>query len=154
MSVLHPLLYAEDEEDDVFFVKRAFLDAGIGNPLVVVADCDSAVEYLSGTGRYSNRAEYPLPCLILLDLNLPGRSGFELLKWIRSQPSLCTLPVLILTSSTQEADIHRAYMHGANAFLVKPGKPTELLGMVKALKEFWLVHNRSVKDCGKYAITT
>jgi CheY-like chemotaxis protein len=128
MGPPHPVLYAEDEEDDVFFLQRAFCEAGIANPLVVVSDGDAAMEYLSGTGRYENRAEYPFPCLVLLDLNLPARSGLDVLKWIRGQPAMCGLPVLVLTSSTQEADIQQAYLYGANAYLVKPGKPAELLG--------------------------
>lgn len=143
MSALSPILYAEDEENDVYFLQRAFADASITNPLVIVRSGDAAVDYLSGEGDYADRVRYPLPCLALLDLNLPGKSGLEVLKWIRAQPSLCTLPVLMLTSSTQESDIHRAYVQGANGFLIKPGKPAELLAMVKALGEFWLVHNCS-----------
>ncbi len=141
---INPILYAEDEEDDVFFVQRAFKDAGILNPLVVVPDGSLAVDYLSGTGPYLNRAEHRLPCLVLLDLNLPNQSGLEILKWIRKNPAICGLPVVMLTSSAQEADIHRAYIQGANGFLVKPGTPAELLTMIKAIKDYWLIHNRAV----------
>src|SRR6185369_2526448 len=112
MTRLNPVLYAEDEEDDVFFLRKAFHDAGIRNPLAIVTDGDAAVDYLSGQGRYGDRDRFPLPCLALLDLNLPGRSGLEVLKWIRAQPSMCTLPVLMLTSSSQETDLHRAYIQG------------------------------------------
>jgi CheY-like chemotaxis protein len=147
----HPVLYAEDEEDDVFFVKKAFKDAGISNPLVVVPDGRLAVDYLSGVGLYADRKQHPLPCLVLLDLNLPETSGLEILKWIRIQPSICALPTLLLTSSSQEADIHRAYRQGANGFLVKPGNPAELLTMIKAIKDYWLLQNRSVRDCLKFS---
>src|SRR4051812_10546785 len=95
-----PILYAEDEEDDVLFVQRAFKDAKILNPLVVVPDGLSAIDYLGGAGRYANRAEHPLPCLALLDFNMPQTSGLDVLKWIRTQPSVCTLPVIMLTSSS------------------------------------------------------
>src|SRR5438105_4593110 len=119
---IKPILYAEDEENDAFFMQRAFQQAGILNPLVVVADGKRAIDYLSGGGPYANRDEHPLPCLVLLDLNIPIKSGLEVLKWIRSQPSLSTLPVVVVTSSTQDSDIHRAYIMGTNSYLVKPGK--------------------------------
>jgi CheY-like chemotaxis protein len=150
---MNPIFYAEDEEDDVFFLRKAFEKAGVPNPLAVVPDGLAAIEYLSGNGEYSDRAGHPLPCLALLDLNLPNKSGLEILEWIRAQPSFSPLPVLILTSSTQEADVHRAYRLGANGFLVKPGKPDELLAMVKAIRDFWLIHNRAVRDTLKYSAT-
>ena len=109
-----PILYAEDDENDAFLANHAFEKAGILNPLVVVSDGKAAIEYLAGTAQYANRTEYPLPCLVLLDLKMPGVSGLEVLKWIRSQRSVCTLPVLMLTSSNQDGDVHRAYILGAN----------------------------------------
>jgi CheY-like chemotaxis protein len=141
-----PVLYAEDEPDDVFLMQRAFRDAGIENPLVVVNDGRAAVDYLSGQGKYSSREQFPLPAVVILDLKMPRLSGLEVLKWIRSQPTLVTLPVVMLTSSNNDADIHRAYLQGANGYLVKPGKPSELLSMVKALKDFWLLHNRNISE--------
>jgi CheY-like chemotaxis protein len=147
---MNAILYAEDEEDDVFFIQTAFKQAAIENPLIIVPDGNRAVEYLAGTGSYADRSRHPLPCLGLLDLNMPGKSGLEVLQWIRSQPAICSLPVLMLTSSTQEADVHRAYIQGANGFLVKPSNPAALLTMVKAIKDYWLVQNRTVKDALKY----
>jgi CheY-like chemotaxis protein len=143
---IKPILYVEDEEDDAFFVKRAFDQAGIVNPLIVVSDGQEAIDYCAGSGRYKNRDEYPLPCLVLLDLNIPKKSGLEVLKWIRTQPSVSTLPVLVITSSSQHSDIHRAYLQGANAYLVKPSKSNELVEMVKAIKDFWLIQNRAVQE--------
>ncbi len=148
---LNPILYAEDEQDDVFFVQRAFKETGILNDLVSVPDGDLAVDYLAGAGAYSNRAKHPLPCLALLDINMPKKSGLEVLKWVRAQPAICALPVIMLTSSSEEADIHRAYIQGANGFLVKPAKPDELLAMVRAIKDYWLIQNRAVRDCLKYS---
>ena len=113
--------------------------------LIVVPDGEEAVNYCSGVGAYSNRNEYPLPCLLLLDLNMPRKSGLEVLKWVRSEPSISTLPVIVLTSSLHDADIHRAYVQGANAYLVKPTNPGELLVLVKTIKDFWLTHNRMPK---------
>jgi len=137
-----PILYAEDDDNDTVLVARAFQQAALANPLVVVPNGDEAIDYLSGAGRYSDRARHPLPCLALIDLNMPGKTGLEVLKWIRGRPPIRTLPVLILTSSTHESDVKNAYLQGANGYLVKPGGPAELLAMVKAIRDFWLEQNR------------
>ena len=136
-----PILYAEDEENDAFFLRRAFKQANISHPLVVVSDGQEAIDYCAGRGRYSNRMEYPLPCLVLLDLNMPRKSGIEVLKWIREEPSAQTLPVIVLTSSLQDSDIQRAYVQGANAYLAKPSQPEGLVDMAKAIRDFWLTRN-------------
>jgi len=137
------ILYAEDDENDVFLMKRAFRQAGIENPPEIVTDGQAVIDYLSGTNGYADREKFPLPTLLLLDLKLPIKSGLEVLKWIRSTPSCCTLPVIMLTSSNQNSDIHRAYILGANSYLVKPGKPDQLLTMVNTIKDFWLTLNQS-----------
>ena len=136
-----PVLYAEDDENDVFFMQRAFKQAGIVNPLRIVTNGQRAVEYLAGTGPYANRELHPMPGLVLLDLSMPGKSGHDVLKWIRSEPSTSTLPVIVLTSSNQESDIDRAYQMGVNGYLIKPGKPNELVSMVKGIKDHWLSQN-------------
>lgn len=137
-----PILYAEDEPDDVFFMERAFKEAGIAQPLQIVTDGNEVIAYLSGTDPYADRGRFPLPGLVLLDINMPPTSGFEVLKWIRSTPAICTLPVLVLTSSNHESDVQRASLLGANGYLVKPGRPELLVGMVKAFKDYWLAHAR------------
>jgi len=144
---LNPILYAEDEENDAFFLKRAFKQASISHPLVVVSDGQEAIDYCSGGGRYTNRQEHPLPCLLLLDLNMPRKSGLEVLEWIRRDHAIRTLPVIILTSSLQDSDIHRAYIHGANAYLAKPSQPDGLLAVAQSVKDFWLTLNRTVRKC-------
>lgn len=136
------VLYAEDDENDVFFMERAFKQAGIDHRLHIASDGQKTIEYLSGTGAFCDREQYPLPCLILLDLSMPGMSGHEVLKWVRAQPAVCTLPVIVLTSSNQESDIHRAYLIGANGYLIKPGRPEELITMVKGVKDYWLSRKR------------
>jgi CheY-like chemotaxis protein len=123
-------------------MERAFKQAGIANPLVIVRDGQEAIDYCGRSGRYADRAEHSLPCLVMLDLNMPKKSGLDVLKWIRAQPSICTLLVVVVTSSAHDADIHRAYIQGANAYLVKPARPEELVVMVKAIKDFWLAQNR------------
>ena len=142
---LKPILYAEDEENDAFFLKRAFKQASIPHPLVVVSDGQEAIDYCSGSGRYTNRNEYPLPCLVLLDLNMPRKSGLEVLEWIRKEPSVRTLPVIVLTSSLQDSDVYRAYTHGANAYVAKPSQPDGLIALAQTVKDFWLTLNRTAQ---------
>jgi CheY-like chemotaxis protein len=135
-----PILYAEDDDNDAFFVERAFNIAQISNPLFIVGNGKDALDYVGGVGKYSDRAEYPVPCLILLDLKLPMASGLEVLARIRAEQGT-GIPVLMLTSSNQANDISEAYTIGANAYLIKPGKPAELITMVAGIKRFWLSPN-------------
>src|SRR5712675_2813475 len=108
------ILLAEDREDDVVIIRRAFLQGRILNPLFVVKDGEEVISYLNGEGKYSNRPEYPLPELILLDLKMPKLDGFEVLRWIRTQPALAGLRVVVLSSSENIRDVNLAYALGAN----------------------------------------
>lgn len=137
-----PILYVEDEEDDVFLLRHSFKQAGIANRLLSLGDGEAALEYLSGAGEYSNRADYPLPVLLLLDINLPMVSGLEVLKWLRAQPAHRVLPVLILSSSSQDSDIMRAYELGANGYMVKPSGLQKLVTLAQAIRNFWLEQNQ------------
>lgn len=139
------ILYVEDDENDVFLMQHAFQKAGIDNPLEIVPDGQAAIDYLEGKNGFEDRQRFPLPRLVLLDLKLPHRSGLDVLKWIRSSPAFCTMPVIMLTSSNQDSDIHRAYILGVNSYLVKPGKPTELLAMVNTIRDFWLNINQAAR---------
>src|SRR6185436_1684427 len=85
------ILLAEDREDDVLLVRKAFERGAINNPLQVARDGEEAMAYLSGEGNYSNRAEYPLPDLLLLDLKMPRVDGFDVIRWIRRQPQFSSL---------------------------------------------------------------
>lgn len=135
------ILLVEDNSDDVVFMKRASKQAGIVQSFKIAEDGQIAIDYLNGTGPFADRAEYPLPCLVLLDLKLPYKNGHEVLKWIRQHESLKTLPVIMFTTSAEHSDIEAAYQLGANAYLVKPANLNELIGILKALKMFWLEHN-------------
>src|SRR2546426_3282265 len=107
------ILLAEDSETDILLTRRAFAKAKLLNPLHVVRDGVEAIAYLKGDGQYSNRDEYPLPDLLLLDLKMPHKNGLEVLDWIRQQPSLRALRVVVLTSSDQARDVNMAYQLGA-----------------------------------------
>ena len=141
MAGLKPVLYAEDDENDVFLMERAFKKLDMAHPLRIVTDGKQAVAYLAGEELYANREENPLPSLVLLDLSMPGKHGLDVLQWIRSQPKLTGLPVIALTSSNQESDIHRAYLLGANGYLIKPGDPDDLIRMVEGVHQHWLSEN-------------
>jgi CheY-like chemotaxis protein len=138
-----PILLVEDDENDVFFMRRAMNRAEVANPLQVTRDGQDALDYFQGKGNYTDRAQFPLPCLVLLDLKLPRVRGLEVLKWVREQPHLSGLPVVVLTSSAETRDIDVAYRTGANSYLVKPPSADRWMEMVKALAEFWLRHNTS-----------
>jgi len=135
------ILLVEDEVNDVYFMKRAFKEAGILHSVHVAENGQEAMDYLGGEGRHADRGQFPLPCLILLDLKLPRVEGLEVLKWIREQPGLRNIIVVVLTSSRMESDLAKAYRYGANAYLVKPSTPPDLLKMVIVIKQFWLELN-------------
>lgn len=132
------VLLVEDGADDALFLKRAFAKAHAPYGLTIVTGGREAIGYLSGQDKYSDREAYPLPRLILLDLSLPDLPGFEVLRWIRQQPALVQLLVIVLTSSGQSADIRRAYELGANSFLSKPADPSKLTDLVRDLLKHWL----------------
>jgi CheY-like chemotaxis protein len=136
------ILYVEDEETDVMLLQHVLTKAGIHNPVQTVKDGKAAMDYLAGNPPFEDRQLHPLPRLMLLDLNLPYWSGFEVLEWLRQQPQLRRLPVVIFTSSNRPDDIARAYDAGANAYLVKPNALADLSSLVLALRDFWLIHNR------------
>jgi CheY-like chemotaxis protein len=127
MNTKAPLiLLAEDDENDVFFMRRALQKAAIAMPLQVVNNGQQAVDYLNGEGKFSDRELHPLPSVMLLDLKMPFLDGFEVLDWIRAQSSLKTLPVVVLTSSAEDRDRRKAAELGAKAYFVKPPKPETL----------------------------
>ena len=114
------ILIVDDDQNDVLLVKHAFQRAGLRNPIQTVANGLEAKAYLSGEPPYSNRDEYPIPALVLLDIRMPLTDGFEALRWIRQHPRFEHLCVVMLTSVDELRDATRAYQLGANSFLVKP----------------------------------
>ena len=138
----HTLLIVEDDANDRFLIERAFRHAQIANPIQMATDGDEAIAYLSGEGRFADRKAHPLPILVLLDLKLPRRSGIEVLSWIRANPKVAALPVVVLTSSPEGVDVRRAYEAGANSYLVKPVAFEGLHRMIESLGLFWLVLSR------------
>jgi CheY-like chemotaxis protein len=132
------ILYAEDEENDVFLLKLALADLRLPHTLKWVPDGEQAIDYLAGTGTFTDRLRYPLPALVLLDIKMPKTSGLEVLKWIRQQPQFKSLPVVMLTSSLRDEDIAMARQLGADAYLLKVSHPSKLVDLVKSLHDRWL----------------
>ncbi|GBL45318.1 response regulator [Sulfuriferula multivorans] len=142
MNITLPtLLLVEDDPNDIMLFRRAKDKTNLANPLQVVEDGEAAVAYLSGQGQYADRNRYPLPALVLLDLKLPRKSGLEVLAWLREQPGLRRLPVVVMTSSKESTDVGLAYDLGANSYLVKPVAFDNLLEMIKALGLYWFILN-------------
>jgi CheY-like chemotaxis protein len=143
MSAARSILLVEDNEDDVFLMKRALKFAQLEESLQVVRDGQEALDYLAGMGRFADREKYPLPALVLLDLKLPKRSGFEILRWARGDGKMHALVVVIFTSSNQPSDISECYRLGANSYVVKPVDFDQLVEFAKVMKAYWLFHNCS-----------
>ena len=128
------ILLVEDSPDDIFFTKDAFARSRFRNRLHVVEDGEKALKFLRRAGEYANA---PRPHLILLDLNLPKKSGQQVLAEIRADEMLTGLPVVILTTSRDESDILRSYRHHANCYITKPLDVQEFMDIVTSIEYFW-----------------
>ena len=140
MTEKETILLVDDSENDLILMRRAFQKAEFHNPLREVRNGEEAVAYLKGEGVYDDREKFPLPVVMLLDLNMPRMNGFDVLSWIQTQPSLKHLSIIILTASVRMEDVERAYDLGAHSFLVKPASLEKLVGMIRCLRD-WLQYN-------------
>jgi two-component system, chemotaxis family, response regulator Rcp1 len=129
------ILLIEDNPADVVLIQEAFKEARIGNRIAVAADGEEALQYLRGESSFAQSVR---PDLILLDLHLPKRSGREVLAEIKNDPELAEIPVIILTTSSEDEDIHQAYRLHANCYLTKPVDIDSFLELVRGIDEFWL----------------
>lgn len=127
------VLVADDSNYDALLMQTVFQRAGWVRPLLFVQDGEQAISYLGGEGAHADRARFPLPSLLLLDLNMPRKNGFEALAWIRQQPRLQGLHVYILSASSQPEDIQRSYDLGATSYLVKPSNLDGLMHLARTL---------------------
>jgi len=131
------ILLVEDDESDVTFLKRALAKVEMTFPLDVVGNGRLAMDYLAGSGRFVDRATYPSPTHVLLDLKLPEKSGFEVLEWIRGVPALKELRVAILTSSGEGPDLQRAKELSVDCYLVKPMSFALLVEVARGI-DLWI----------------
>ena len=137
------ILVAEDDPTDVFFLQRAFSKAGVPVSLHFVRDGQEVIDYLRGDEPFRDRGMHPLPQLLLLDLKMPRLNGFDVLDWLKRQPGLKRLLVVIFTSSEEAQDINRAYDLGANSYLVKPHAIDDLMRIIQRLESYWLEANKN-----------
>lgn len=131
------VLLVEDDLNDIFLVKRAFKIAQIKNPLQVVTDGQEAINYLRGADKFADRQLYPLPKLVVMDIKMPRRTGFEVLEWAKNDPLLRRIPIVIVSSSDNPADINRAYELGANAYMIKPVDFRAVEHLFESITQYW-----------------
>ena len=136
------LLLVEDDPNDILLFEKALSAKNYPIELIIARDGEEAITYFSDTGGEENQ----IPDMVLLDLKLPRKSGFEVLEWIKNHPQYCTVPVIIFSSSNQIKDLETAYALGANSYLVKPTGFAELNKLVDALGGYWFIHNQNCKN--------
>jgi CheY-like chemotaxis protein len=136
-----PILIVDDSENDAALLKMGLEAAEVVNPLFIMSTYEEAVAYLSGHGQYHDRKAYPPPLIAFLDINMPGRSGFELLEWIRANESSKNLVVLMMSGSSSRTDIARAYRLGANSYLMKHREHEELVKTLRHFRTYWVELN-------------
>ncbi len=140
MNERQTILLVDDSENDLFLMRIAFKKSEFNSPLPEVHNGEEAIAYLKGEGAYNDRNQYPLPAVMLLDLNMPRKNGFDVLKWVRAEPMLKRISIIILSASLRTEDVERAFDLGANAFLVKPATLEQLITMIRRLRD-WLEIN-------------
>lgn len=135
------ILLVEDNPDDVELTRIAFAEAKIANPLIVVGDGAEALDFLFARGRHADRRPEDLPSIVLLDLNLPKVDGREVLQAIRADARTRSLPVVVLTTSTEPLDVEASYALGVNSYIRKPVDFEQFVWAVKQVGLYWLVLN-------------
>jgi CheY-like chemotaxis protein len=139
------VLHVEDDRNDRLLLATTFRNTRIAVNLQAAEDGEKTVDYLTGNGVYADREHYPFPKLVVLDLKLPRKSGFEVLSWIRSQDKLKNLPVVVLSSSEHEAEMQEAIHLGASGYYAKPVSVVSLKELIKEISSKWLAWRGEVR---------
>jgi CheY-like chemotaxis protein len=135
------ILHVEDDPNDVLLLEHACRKTGVGCNVKRVADGEEAIEYLEGTGQFTDRDRFPLPQLILLDLKMPRLTGFDVLTWRLQHDTFKTVPVVVFSSSNHDLDVKRAYELGVNSYLMKPVSFDSLCDIIRTISDYWLMLN-------------
>jgi CheY-like chemotaxis protein len=144
------ILLVDDSENDLMLMRVAFEKAKSNISLQEVRNGEEAIAYLKGEGPYGDRNKFPLPIVMLLDLNMPKKNGFDVLAWVRAQPVLKRLAIIILTASMRSEDVERAFDLGATSFLVKPSNLQALIDMMRCLSDWVQInHFPPLDEAGK-----
>jgi CheY-like chemotaxis protein len=138
MSANDSILLVEDDQTDIFLMERSFAKASITQKLLIAMDGAEAIEFLSRAE--TNHAQFDLPCLVVLDLKLPLKSGLEVLRWMKDQSVIKRIPVIVFTSSLDRGDINGAYDRGADGYFLKTGSLEKMQTMVTLWRDYWLLH--------------
>ena len=140
-----PILVVEDGVDEGDLIVSAIQKAELPNPIKTLRSVDQFISYLKDL-EATTTGPFEFPALVLLDLSLPARSGFEALEWVRASPQFRQVPVVVFTSSRQPEDVDKAYASGANSYLVKPSRFSELVELLKHTVKYWVRYNLSGKS--------
>ena len=144
MRKMMDILLIEDNDDHAELIRRELQDkSGLVNKIYRAADGPEALDFLFHQWKYKDPEKYPIPGLILLDLKLPKVDGFEVLKKIKSDANLCIIPIVILTSSTEEEDVIKSYQNGTNSYITKPVKFIDFIKVVNEIKLYWILTNKN-----------
>jgi CheY-like chemotaxis protein len=138
MAKIGTILVADDNADDVLLIKTAFERTGFDITLMSFGSGASAISYFQGVGAYADRSRYPIPQVVLLDLKMPGVSGFEVLEWLRQRPEWKHLPVIVVSNLYYGPDVKKAYDLGASSFLTKPMDFRESVAALRLVCDYWL----------------
>jgi len=137
------ILIADDDPNDQFFIQRELAKLGTCITVKFVNDGEEAVGYLEKAAGLSDRANYPVPTVIFVDLKMPRLNGFELLAWLKAHPQLKQIPTVVVSSSDTQSDIDQSYSLGANAYLVKPANVEDFRKLFRTTGEFFLEHAKT-----------
>jgi two-component system response regulator len=143
---LETILLVEDNEDHIEHTVDALREGGLVNQIIVQKDGDSAIDYLTRQGSWEDPKKSPKPCLVLLDVKLPGKNGFEILESIKTNNELKMIPVVLLTTTSNREDIERGALLGANDYIVKPVEFDSFVQKVKGLGRYWALISSLTKS--------
>ena len=141
LSPVRTVLLVDDSEDDIFLFQRAHVKAKADFNLRTAPSGRDAMNYLAGEGVFADKAAYPRPQLVVLDIKMPLVSGFDVLRWIRSTEAIKDLVVVMFSASMMESDLQKAYGLRANSYLVKPGDSLHLTQIVSLFEQYWMNTN-------------